>query len=255
MGATLMERITGRRRAAEQKTIDNYRELVAAVADNPDSVDPARADAILLDSAKTPAQLEADVATFKQRRADAELAARLPALRKRAEELAAKNQPLRDKLAEAQRQYQAEAIELDRATRLNDRQIMEAEHAAARLRAGRPDDRIKVLREQKAFSERRRGELVSAIGGNDQQGLRGRLANYRKALKHGPQADPGGCAGNLAPSIVPGLAFDERMLRDAVALTEGELRGLESELKTVDARLAEVNAELAEIEARQLSAV
>lgn len=251
--ATLMERITGRRRAAEQASIDTYQQLVVAVADDAESIDPARADAILLDAAKRPDQLAADVAALRQRRVDAEIAAKLPALRQRAEELATACRPLRDALAEAQEKYRREAIELDRQMRFNERDIAEAEAAAARLRAGRPDPRQAELQAEKHRLGMRRDQLSSELG-DTATGLRGRLSNLRLALKHGAQPHGGEWPGPFAPSIVPGLAYDENMLRQGIDAVEAPIREAEGELSKVENRLAEVNAELATIERRQLSA-
>lgn len=251
MTATLIERITGRRRAAERKTLGTYRELVAAVADETD-VDPARADAILLDAAKTPSQLDADVAELRQRRADAELAGRLSDLRREYEAHSNSQRTIRERFLEAERKVReeiaAEGRELARLTA----EIEDCQRAAGRLRAGRPDPREPGLKAEKQQLETRRRELSSELG-NDGTGLRGRLRNLKQAIAAGPQPDPSEWPGRLPPSIVPGLAYDLPALQAAHDLAEIHVRGATKNLADVESRLAEVNATLAEIGRNQLT--
>ncbi|HEX7378400.1 MAG TPA: hypothetical protein VF278_14875 [Pirellulales bacterium] len=251
--ATLIEKLTGRRRADEQKTLDTYRDLVIAVADDAD-IDAARADAILLDAAKTPAQLEADVRELRQRRADVELAGKLPELRQQREALGNAQRSIRDVLREAEEKYRVDSVNGQRQIAQVDNAIHAAEQAAIRLRSGRPDPREGELRAERGRLQQRRGALVQEIG-NDGQGHRGRLASLRLALRHGPQpfGGDGTPVGHLPPSIVPQIPFDETALRHGIDVTEMYLRGCETELKTLDARLAEIDSTLAAIERNQMT--
>lgn len=251
MTAALIERITGRRRAAEQKTLDTYRELVAAVADDTD-VDPARADAILSDAAKTPSQLEADVAELRRRRIDAESAGRLPDLRDQREKLSQTLVSLREALRRAEAEWREKTMETNIAINALASEIQVCEQAEKRLRSGRPDPRHAELVAERNRLNQRRDQLAQEIG-NNAQGLNGRLHNLRLALQHGPQQAADEFSNGLAPSIVPGLPYDEPTLRQAVDATEAHLRGAQSEQAKVDGRLAEVNATLAEIERNQLT--
>ncbi len=251
--ASLLEKVGLRRAKAEAEKLNTYRDLVIALADEKD-VDAPRADAILLDAAKTPGQLEADVRELRQRRADAELAAKLPELRQQREALSNAQRSIRDVLREAEEKYRLDSVEGQRQIAQIGNAIHAAEQAALRLRSGRPDPREGELRAERGRLLQRRGVLVQDIG-NDAQGHRGRLASLRLALKHGPQRAAGddGYGTHLKPSIVPGLPYDEDTLRRGVDATEAHLRGCEVELKALDARLAEVNEALAEIERNQLT--
>src|SRR5579859_8189890 len=100
MVTTLMEKLSTRRASAAAKQIENYTDLVKAVADDkPPAVE--RVEAILLDSAKSPADLERDVARLLERRALTATAATLPALEKQQAALHDAVKPLRDVLAKA----------------------------------------------------------------------------------------------------------------------------------------------------------
>lgn len=253
--SAVLEKITTRRAKAEAKSIDSYRQLVVALADDED-VDPARADALLLDAAKTPAALEADVEKVRQRRADMAIAAPLADLRREYDEAHRVQVSIREARIEFERQEREK--EAANARRRNEvlNKIRACEEAIVRLKAGRPDPREVGLRSERNELLRKRDGLREEIGPPDQTtfGLIGALLSRKKALAAGPQPHVGEFPGPARPSIVAGLPYDEVKLQAEIDLAELRVRDLQGQLKKIEGRLAEVNATLAEIEAQQLSA-
>lgn len=253
--STVLERVTTRRAKAEQKTINDYRQLVVALADDAD-VDAARVDALLLDAARTPAQLAADVEKLRQRRADVEAIAPLEQLRERRDALAKLQVSLREALRQAEVKYREDNANAQRELNALDNQIRDLEARVVRLRAGRPDPREVGLRAERNELQRQRDNLRNELGpeGQTAHGLIGAMLSRKKALAAGPQPHVGEFPGSLAPSIIAGLPYDEVKLKAEIDLAELRVRDAQGQMKKIENRLAEVSAALAGIETRQLTA-